>query len=99
MWFSQSFDSPPFDPARDCVRFTQTTVSTDQCGDAGPLFEFPLFGVPGLSLWVGQIPCGGLNLVLFGTSFDGAVFPQGGNVMSASGRRRVSGVHARHGRV
>ena len=83
-WFSQAFDLPPFLPSRDCWRFTDTTVTTDQCGDVGPLVEFPLFGVPGLSLWIGQVPCGGQNLVFFGTSFDGAIFPFGGNVVSAT---------------
>ena len=58
IWFSQAFDLPPFLPSRDCWRFTDTTVTTDQCGDVGPLVEFPLFGVPGLSLWIGQVPCG-----------------------------------------
>ena len=84
VWFSRSFDPPPFSPIRDCVRFTSTTISSDVCGDTGPLAEFPLFGVAGLSLWIGQVPCGGSSLIYFGTSFDGAVFPQGGNVMSAS---------------
>ena len=84
VWFSQSLDSPPFSPMRDCVRFTGTTISSDSCGDTEPLVDFPLFGVPGLSLWIGYVPYGGSNLIFFGTSFDGAAFPQGGNVMSAS---------------
>ena len=84
VWFSQSVDPPPFEPMRDCVRFTDTTLSRDACGDIGALAESPLLGVPGLSLWIGHLPCGGLSLVYFGTSFDGAVFPFGDNVMSTS---------------
>ena len=84
IWFSQAFDLPPFFPGQDCWRFTATTVTTDQCGDVGPLIEFPLFGGSGFSLWIGRVPCGGQNLVFFGTSFDGAIFPFGGNVVSAT---------------
>ena len=46
--------------------------------------SFPLFSTPGLTLWIGSVPCQGANLVYFGTSYDGAVLPLGGNVISAS---------------
>ena len=85
VWFSRSFDAPPFVPLRDCWHFTDTTMTTDQCGDVGPLVEFPLFGASGFSLWIGQVPCQGQNLIFFGTSYDGAIFPLGGNVVSATG--------------
>ena len=81
---SRAFDPPPYVPTRDCVRFTDTTVSTDSCGDSGGLTEFTFVGVPGLTFWVGYVPCSGVNLIFFGTSFDGAIFPLGGNVMSAT---------------
>ena len=82
IWFSGSLFPTLL---QDCWHFTATTMTTDQCGDSGPLVEFPLFGVPGMSLWIGQVPCQGQNLVFFGTSYDGAVFPFGGNVVSATG--------------
>ena len=85
IWFSRAFDPSPFLPLQDCWRFTDTTMMTDQCGDVGPLVEFPLFGSSGFSLWIGQVPCQGQNLVFFGTSYDGAIFPFGGNVVSATG--------------
>ena len=84
IFFSQAFDPPPFEPTHDCVHFTDTTMTTDECGDTGPLVEFPLFGAPGMSFWIGQVPCGGQNFVFFGTSFDGAGFPSGGNVMAGT---------------
>lgn len=84
VWSSQSLDLPPFEPVRDCVRFTDSTISTDGCGDSGPLGEFPLFGVPGLSLWIGHVPCSGQDVVYFGTSFDGTVLPFDASVMSAT---------------
>ena len=85
IWFSGSLGVPGAFPQSDCWHFTSTTMTTDQCGDSGPLVEFPLFGVPGMSLWIGQVPCQGQNLVFFGTSYDGAIFPFGGNVVSATG--------------
>ena len=67
------------------MRFTGATISSDACGDVGLFVEFPLFSTPGLTLWIGSVPCQGANLVYFGTSYDGAaVLPLGGNVMSAS---------------
>ena len=81
---SRAFDPPPYLPRRDCVRFTDTTMSTDSCGDTGLLAEFTFVGVPGLTFWIGHVPCSGVNLIFFGTSFDGAVSPLGGNVMSAT---------------
>ena len=85
IWFSESLSGPGPFPQQDCWHFTDTTMTTDRCGDSGPLVEFPLFGAPGMSLWIGQVPCGGQNLVFFGTSYDGAVFPFGGNVVSGTG--------------
>ena len=84
VWASQASDPAPFFPGRDCLRFTATTMTSDACGDTGAFVEFPLFSTPGLSLWIGQVPCSGANLVYFGTSYDGAVLPLGGNVVSAS---------------
>ena len=84
VWASRASGAPPFFPGRDCVRFTATTISSDVCGDSGAFVEFPLFSTPGLTLWIGNLPCQGANLVYFGTSYDGAVLPLAGNVMSAS---------------
>ena len=84
VWASQASDPAPFFPGRDCLRFTATTMTSDACGDTGAFVEFPLFSTPGLTLWIGQVPCSGANLVYFGTSYDGAVLPLGGNTVSAS---------------
>ena len=84
VWVSDGSEALPLVPARDCVRFTESTISSDACGDTGPLVEFPLFSTPGLTFWIGQVPCSGADLVYFGTSYDGAALPSGGNVMSAS---------------
>jgi hypothetical protein len=64
LWVSQGFASPPFEPFHDCLHFTNTTITTDICGDAGPLSEIR-FG--GITLWQGSVPCGGLNLRFTGT--------------------------------
>ena len=84
VWMSQGSDAPPFVPGRDCVRFTAFTIASDACGDRGPFVESTLLSTPGLTFWVGQVPCQGANLVYFGTSFNGTGLPFGGNVMSAS---------------
>ena len=85
VWASRGSGAAPFVPGQDCVRFTGATISSDACGDVGLFVEFPLFSTPGLTLWIGSVPCQGANLVYFGTSYDGAaVLPLGGNVMSAS---------------
>ena len=83
-WSSSSLDIPPRGPIQDCVRVTESTISTDLCGDVGPRFRVPLFGVPGLEFWIGQVPCGPLNLVFFGTSYDGDPLPHGARVLGAS---------------
>jgi hypothetical protein len=72
LWVSQSFAGPPYDPFHDCAIFTASTMSLAQCADAGPLTDVPLFGTPIFSLWLGTVPCGGLDLFFMGTSFDGS---------------------------
>jgi hypothetical protein len=69
VWVVQSFAPPGTPPFHDCARFTTNTMCLDQCGDCGPMVENPPGGAG--TLWQGVVPCGGLNLVFFGTSFDG----------------------------
>lgn len=87
VWVSPSHGTPPFQPFHDCARFTQDTMTLDGCSapNTGPLtVEINLSG-PVLTVWSGQVPCGGLNLVWLGTSLDAGVLPQGADVMGASG--------------
>jgi hypothetical protein len=75
---SRGFDPQPFEPFHDCLRFTKTTITTDVCGDTGPLSEIRLGSV---TLWQGTVPCGGLNLRFTGTSKDGPEIPVLGGVV------------------
>jgi len=68
LWVSQSFADRPFQPFHDCATFTKTQMCLPQCGDCGPLSEVQLG--PN-SIWKGEVPCGGLNLVFTGTSRNG----------------------------
>lgn len=96
-WVSPSADSPPFPAFHDCATFTTTTMSTAICGGGGTLSEFPILGIPTMTLWIGRVPCGGLNLTFIGTSIDGTAIGFTGNVMSASGlgitEKTTYGVH------
>ena len=86
LYVSQSFAPPPFPPFHDCARFTETQMCLDACGDCGALTIFPMGAEnPNGALWIGSVPCGGLNLIAFGTSVDGAGLPgnSGGNVLGA----------------
>ena len=90
---SPSFTPPGTPPFNDCVRFGATTMEIEGCaGTTGTLSEFPIFGIPSLTLWIGFVPCeiavpGGLNILWFGTSFDGSGLPGGlgQDTMSATG--------------
>jgi hypothetical protein len=73
-WVSQSFAFPPYPPFHDCIRFPVNQVCLDGCGDCGAFSETKL-GNSSLTLWRGTVPCGGLNLVFTGTSFDGNLLP------------------------
>ena len=86
VWISQGSDPFPFEPVHDCLRFTQQTISMDGCAETGLFAEYPLFGMSGLTFWIGQLPCNGEDLLLTGTSFDGAHLFLGGNVISGSGQ-------------
>jgi hypothetical protein len=77
VWVSQSFAPPPREPFHDCARFTETQMCLDQCGDCGVLQEYPVFGTPQFTFWIGRVPCGDLNLVFVGTSHDGLPGPGG----------------------
>ena len=68
VWISSSRIGSPTEPLRDCLRLTDYSISTDRCGDAGPLSSLALPWQPNVSLWVGQVPCKGQNLMFFGTS-------------------------------
>jgi len=96
-WVSRSTDSPPFPAFHDCATFTAATMSTAICGGGGTLNEYPLLGIAGMTLWIGKVPCGGLNLTFIGTSIDGTAIGFAGNVMSASGlgitQKITYGVH------
>jgi hypothetical protein len=72
LWVSQGFASPPFQPFHDCATFTKTKMCLAQCGDCGALSEVQLGPV---SIWKGEVPCGGLNLVFTGTSRNGPEVP------------------------
>ncbi|RMF84218.1 MAG: hypothetical protein D6736_19730 [Nitrospinota bacterium] len=91
VWVSQSFTSPPHDPFFDCARFGRNTMSLDKCGDSGPLTEIPINAL--LSLWIGRVPCGGLNLVFIGTAIERANLPSGANVIGASGLGQTEGTN------
>ena len=70
IWVKSSFSDPGEPAFKDCARFTRTQMCLDQCGDCGPLSEIPSSGTPG-NLWEGHVPCGGLALRFYGTSFNG----------------------------
>lgn len=86
IWVSPSFGVPPHQPFHDCARFTSTTITIDGCpsGNTGPLTEVNL-SVPVATVWIGQVPCDGLDLVFFGTSWDTGILPSGLDMMGASG--------------
>jgi hypothetical protein len=75
--------SPP--PVHTCGRFTTTTIQVDVCGpQAGSLSEQSFSNPPNaITLWIGQLPCGGLNLLFFGFALDGRVFGFQANVLGA----------------
>ncbi len=76
----------------DCFRFTDTTMAIDGCGDSGPLVEVPLLGTtPFISLWIGSVPCSGLNLVFIGTSVDGSKLPIGLDQLGGSAIGKAEG--------
>lgn len=81
VWVSQGFATPPFAPFHDCASFTDTQMCIMGCGDCGTLTE----SGTSPSFWVGRVPCGGLNLVFIGTSFDGFGTPSSKPVIGASG--------------
>ena len=91
VWVSPSFGVSPYAPFQDCARFSANQMCLDGCGDCGALVEAPLVP-PLINLWVGQVPCGTLNLVWVGTSIDLAAAPDGANVMSASGLSATSAI-------
>ncbi len=72
VWVSQGFGTPPFTPFHDCATFTKTKMCLAQCGDCGGLSEVQIGAT---SIWKGQVPCGGLNLVFTGTSLNGPQAP------------------------
>ena len=59
-------------------------MSTDVCADSGTVASFPILSISGLELFIGQVPCQGLNLIYIGTAFAGQVLPLGGNSIAAS---------------
>lgn len=72
-WVTAYFNPGGSAPFHDCARFTATTMSLDGCGSGhGALHETPLVQGQSGTLWVGTVPCGGLNLQFIGTSVDGA---------------------------
>ena len=85
VWVIPSFAPPGTGtaPFHDCARFTSNQVCLDQCGDCGPMSENPPGGAG--TLWQGVVPCGGLGLVFFGTSFDGFPSPASKPAMGATG--------------
>ena len=83
-WLSSNLDNSPFEPFHNCIRLGENTLSTDLCGDSGPLTTVPLLGVSGLDLRIGYVPCQSQNLLFIGTSFEGESLPFGGNAISAS---------------
>ncbi len=74
VYVSQSFAGPPYTPFHDCFRFSATQVCSDGCGDCGP-FSQVNFGPGGVSVWSAAISCGGLNLVVTGTTVGGKALP------------------------
>lgn len=72
LWVSQGFATPPFQPFHDCATFTKNKMCLAQCGDCGGLSEVQLGSV---SIWKGEVPCAGLNLVFTGTSTSGPQVP------------------------
>lgn len=82
-WVSRSFGVSPYEPFHDCARFSDTQMYLDNCGDAGPLTTVPLN--PFMRLWIGSVPCGGLNLTWIGTMVDGSILPEGLDVVIGNG--------------
>ncbi len=70
VWVSSSIDDSPFTPSHDCVSVYETTITSDRCGDMGPLLRYPVPQLPGFGFLVGYLPCGGYHLILSGTSYD-----------------------------
>src|SRR5437660_10192755 len=68
LWVSQGFAGPPYFPFHDCATFTKTQMCLAVCGDCGSLSKME-FG--SATLWKGEVPCGGLNLVFTGTARNG----------------------------
>lgn len=83
VWVKASFNVEPF---HDCARFSGNEMCLDGCGDCGPLVIVDSMGPSGaVTVWQARVPCGGLNLVFAGTSFDGLSFGFGANVIGGSG--------------
>jgi hypothetical protein len=90
-WVSASFAGSPFTPFQDCYRFSATVLTIVGCADSGPFVQFPGI-IAGLdSQFVSLVDCGGLNLLLLGTSVDGAPIgfqanTMGGNILGITER-------------
>ena len=84
VWISSDQGGSPFVPFHDCVRFNGSVMSTDVCADSGTVASFPILSISGLELFIGQVPCQGLNLIYIGTAFAGQALPLGGNSIAAS---------------
>jgi len=65
LWVSQGFASPPFTPFEDCATFTKTQMCLARCGDCGSFSEVQMGAI---TIWKGQVPCGGLDLRFVGTA-------------------------------
>jgi hypothetical protein len=75
--------SPP--PLHTCARFTTTTIQVDVCGaQAGAMVEQSYTNPPDTgTFWVGEVPCGGLDLSFLGLAYDGLTLGYQANVLSA----------------
>ncbi len=75
--------SPP--PLHTCARFTTTTIQVDACGpQAGAMVEQSYTNPPNAgTLWIGEVPCGGLDLSFLGFALDGLTLGYQANVLSA----------------
>jgi hypothetical protein len=71
-------------PQHTCLRFTATTIQLDACGpQAGALTESAV--TPITTGWVGQVPCEGLDLALYGAAVDGLMGGFQANVLAGVG--------------
>jgi hypothetical protein len=75
--------SPP--PLHTCARFTTTTIQVDVCGpQAGMMVEQSYTNPPNTgTFWIGEVPCGRLDLSCLGLAYDGLTLGYQANVLSA----------------